>query len=56
MIVQANEPGHFAIVAAHSHDNLGFYRKEIGFRRALGYPPFRQLTRILCSSPQTEVV
>lgn len=54
VIVQAYEPGHFAIEAARSHDYLGFYRKEIGFRRALGYPPFRQLTRILCSGPQTE--
>ncbi|HPT83740.1 MAG TPA: primosomal protein N' [Limnochordia bacterium] len=55
VIVQAYEPTHFAIQTARSHDYLAFYRKEIGFRRALGYPPFRHLTRILCSGPQKEV-
>ncbi len=52
VVVQAYEPNHFAIEMARSHDYLGFYRKEIGFRRSLGYPPFRQLVRILCSGPK----
>lgn len=54
VVVQAYEPNHFAIETARNHDYLGFFRQEIGFRRAMGYPPFRCLTRILCSGPQEE--
>ena len=52
VIIQSYDPAHFAVRAAQNHDYLEFYRKEIGFRRQLGYPPFRQLTRILCSGPR----
>ncbi len=58
VIIQAYDPHHFSIRCAQNHDFLGFYRQEISFRRSLGYPPFQQLTRILCSGPmvQTEEV
>lgn len=49
VIVQCYEPRHFAISCAQNHDYLGFYRREITFRRKQGYPPFRHLTRILIS-------
>lgn len=52
VIIQSYDPTHFAIQAAQNHDYLDFYRKEVGFRRQLGYPPFRRLTRILCSGPK----
>lgn len=52
VIIQAYEPQHFAIQCARNHDYLSFYRQEISFRRALGYPPFQHLVRILCSGPQ----
>ncbi|MDI9458329.1 MAG: primosomal protein N' [Bacillota bacterium] len=54
VIVQTYEPNHFAIQAARTHDYHGFFRQEISFRRGLGYPPFRELTRILCSGPEQE--
>lgn len=54
VIIQSYDPSHFAIQAARDHDYLEFYRKEIGFRRQLGYPPFREFTRILCSGPEAE--
>ena len=54
VIIQSYDPTHFAISAAQNHDYLDFYRREIGFRRQLGYPPFRTLTRILCSGPKQE--
>ncbi len=54
VIIQSYDPTHFAIGAAQNHDFLDFYRKEIGFRRNLGYPPFRQLTRVLCSGLRVE--
>lgn len=54
VFIQSYDPTHFAILAAQNHDYLEFYRREIGFRRQLGYPPFQELTRILCSGPQRE--
>ena len=54
VIIQSYDPTHFAITAAQNHDYLGFFRQEISFRRSLGYPPFRHLTRILASGPQQE--
>ncbi|NLJ79750.1 MAG: primosomal protein N' [Firmicutes bacterium] len=54
VIIQSYEPRHFSILCAQKHDYLGFYRQEITFRRGLGYPPFRRLTRILCSGPEKE--
>lgn len=52
VVIQAYDPNHFAILTAQNHDYLTFYRQEISFRRSLGYPPFRHLTRILCSGPE----
>jgi primosomal protein N' (replication factor Y) len=52
VIIQTYDPTHFSIQAAQDHDYHEFYRKEIGFRRQLGFPPFRELTRILCSGAQ----
>ncbi len=39
---------------ARRHDYLSFYRQEISFRRALSYPPFFNLARVLCSGPEAE--
>lgn len=52
VIIQSYDPAHFSIQAAQNHDYHDFYRKEIGFRRQLGYPPFQELVRLLCSGPQ----
>ncbi|NMB20879.1 MAG: primosomal protein N' [Firmicutes bacterium] len=52
VIIQSYDPSHFSIQAAQNHDYHDFYRKEIGFRRQLRYPPFSELVRILCSGPQ----
>lgn len=54
VIIQTYDSNHFALRCAENHDYLSFYRQEISFRRSLGYPPFRQLTRILCSGGQRE--
>jgi len=35
--------------AAARHDYIGFYRKEINYRRQLNYPPFSQLVRLVYS-------
>ncbi len=43
VIVQAFNQGHYAIMAATSHDYLSFYTKERDLREQLGYPPFSYL-------------
>ena len=47
VIVQSYRPEHYAIQAARRHDYLDFSRQELGFRRSLGYPPFRRLARLI---------
>ena len=47
VILQTYQPDHYAITAAANHDYGGFFAQEIAHRREAGYPPFRQLVRIL---------
>jgi primosomal protein N' (replication factor Y) len=46
VILQTFTPGHYAIQFAAQHDADGFYRRELEFRRRLGYPPFARLARL----------
>ncbi len=43
VVVQTFYPDHISIQMAKDHNFYGFYREEIEFRRALGYPPFTRL-------------
>ena len=43
VILQTYNPDHFSIAAARRQDVRSFYDQEIGFRRALNYPPFSRL-------------
>ena len=49
VILQTYAPDHFSIVAARSQDFKTFYKTEIGFRRALVYPPFSRLIQMRIS-------
>jgi primosomal protein N' (replication factor Y) len=49
-IVQTYAPEHYAIKAAAHHDYAAFYRREIAFRRAHGYPPIGRLVRLVYSN------
>jgi primosomal protein N' (replication factor Y) len=49
VIMQTYNPEHFSIRAARDQDFDAFYEKEIGFRRALGYPPFTRLIQLRLS-------
>jgi primosomal protein N' (replication factor Y) len=49
-IVQTYAPDHYAIKAAAQHDYAAFYRREIAFRRAHGYPPIGRLVRLIYSN------
>ena len=50
VLVQTIAPEARAIVHAARHDSDGFIAGELDRRRALGYPPFSHLIRIVCSA------
>ena len=47
VILQTYQPQHYVIQSASRHDYAGFVERESDYRRALGYPPFRRLARIV---------
>jgi primosomal protein N' (replication factor Y) len=49
VILQTFNPQHFSIVAAKQQDFRTFFDQEIGFRKALGYPPFTRMLAIRIS-------
>ena len=50
VLVQTSAPDAAAIEAASRHDADGFLAGELERRRALGYPPFADLIRVVCSA------
>ena len=54
VLVQTLAPGARPIQLAARHDADGFLAGELSRRRALGYPPFATLIRIICSSPDPD--
>jgi primosomal protein N' (replication factor Y) len=51
VLVQTFQPESRAVEHAARHDVAGFLAGELERRRALGYPPFRHLVRVLVSGP-----
>jgi len=49
VILQTYNPEHFIISAAKAQDFKLFYQREIGFRRALSYPPFTRMIQLKIS-------
>ena len=49
VILQTYNPDHFSISAAQRQDFKAFFSQEIGFRRALNYPPFSRIIQIRIS-------
>ena len=47
VVVQTYSPDHYAIQAAAAHDYDAFYRREIGYRQDLGYPPVQRMARLI---------
>jgi primosomal protein N' (replication factor Y) len=52
VLVQTFQPDARAIAYAARHDVRGFLEGELERRRALGYPPFAHLVRIVVSGPE----
>jgi len=55
VIIQTYSPDNYIIEAAARHDYLGFYYKEIDYRRRYNYPPFSQLVRLVYSHTSEEL-
>jgi primosomal protein N' (replication factor Y) (superfamily II helicase) len=53
VIVQALDPEAPALRYAAAHDAEGFLSGELGRRSALSYPPFGDMIRVVCSSPES---
>jgi primosomal protein N' (replication factor Y) len=53
VLVQTSAPQARSIVHAAGHDSDGFLRGELQHRRALGYPPFSHLIRIVCGAVES---
>lgn len=54
VVLQTYHPDHYAIQFAQKHDYLGFYEKEIRFRKWMHYPPFSALANVLLRSDKLE--
>ena len=54
VIVQTFQPDARAVTYAARHDVAGFNASELERRRALGYPPFRHLVRMVVSGPDQD--
>ena len=54
VVIQTFQPDIRPVQLAARHDVEEFLRGELDRRRALGYPPFRHLVRIVVSGPEEE--
>ncbi len=54
VLVQTITPQARSLRHAAAHDSDGFLAEELDRRRALSYPPFSHLTRIVCSAVEAE--
>jgi primosomal protein N' (replication factor Y) len=52
VLVQTIAPEARSILHAARHDSAGFLAGELERRRALAYPPFSHLIRVVCSAPE----
>ena len=50
-IVQTYDPENYAMQAVKQISFEDFYEKEISFRHMLGYPPFTNMIRLICTHP-----
>ena len=54
VLIQTNNPEHYAIRFASEQNYDGFYAKEIQFRKLMRYPPFSALANVLVRSQKQE--
>jgi primosomal protein N' (replication factor Y) len=54
LIIQSQNPGHYAFEAVAKQSLHEFYRPELKFRAELGYPPFRRLAVVTTRARQPD--
>jgi primosomal protein N' (replication factor Y) len=54
VVLQTYFPAHYAVQYAAQHDFVGFYEKELWFRRAMHYPPYSALANVLVRSDKLD--
>ncbi len=47
VVIQTYSPEHYVIQAAAEHHYTAFYRREMEYRRELGYPPLQRMARLI---------
>ncbi|HZQ21657.1 MAG TPA: primosomal protein N' [Terriglobales bacterium] len=47
VVLQTYFPDHYAVQFAAQHDFIGFYEKELNFRKWMHYPPYSALANVL---------
>ena len=55
VITQTYNPNHYAILCSRTHDYVGFYKREIKFRKELKLPPFTHITKLTIRSKNNEL-
>jgi primosomal protein N' (replication factor Y) len=53
LVIQSQNPGHYALDAVARQELGAFYRHELKFRAELGYPPFRRLAVVSLTGGDT---
>ena len=56
LVLQSQNPAHYALTALAAQDLGAFYREELKFRAELGYPPFRRLAIVTVSGTASAAV
>jgi primosomal protein N' (replication factor Y) len=56
VIVQTYTPEHYTMRHLLQHDYRAFFEEELGFRRALNYPPFGRLVSMRIEGAKSDVV
>jgi primosomal protein N' (replication factor Y) len=54
VVLQSFYPNHYALELARRQDYDGFFRREIEFRKLMGYPPASRLVAFLVSDRRLE--
>ncbi|BAS27435.1 primosomal protein N' [Limnochorda pilosa] len=54
VVVQTYLPEHYSLQAAREHDYPSFFRRELVYRKRLGYPPLSHLLRLLVQAPAAD--
>ena len=56
VIIQTYSPENYAVVYGAAQDYTGFYDHETGYRKLLGYPPFKNMLAVLLTSGDEQLL